>query len=115
MQGSMVQELHLVPKHQRNETVAGVSIPFLCDIFSVDIFDYIKIDIGGTEKEVFTPKPEKGYQLKFLEHLKMASIATHSNRDGAHEAVTTAFAEHQDLSGSISGDFLIWKRSRRPS
>ena len=109
--GFMVDETENIPKEKRIETLTGVSIPFLCDVLNIPWFDYMKIDIEGSEKEVFTARLKEGYGLKFLEKLQVIAVETHSDmREGSKEAVELAFQNRPHFEQSTVGEYLIWTR-----
>ncbi|CAI7760180.1 unnamed protein product [Closterium sp. NIES-54] len=73
-----------------------VTVPWLIEITGVPGFDLVKLDVEGSEREVFTPVEgsgrDPGYTLSWLNHVQMALIATHEGlRRGGQEAVRQAF------------------------
>eukprot|EP00897_Mesotaenium_endlicherianum_P005679 jgi/Mesen1/5139/ME000255S04108 len=107
--GFMVDEVDNIPQERRLETLTAVSVPFLCNVLAIPGFEYIKMDIEGSEKEVFTEKPADGYNLKWLDYLRLATVELHSDmRPGAQETVEAAFKKKAFFEPGRSGEYFTW-------
>ena len=70
------------------DTVRGLSMHTLMDEFDIDEIDILKIDIEGSEKEVFAGKPD------WLERVGVLIIETHDwFRPGCREVVDEAIGD----------------------
>ena len=83
--GFMVKE---VPE-KSSKSIKSISLDKLIQEFDIQVIDYLKIDIEGSEKEVFQNAD------KWLNHLKSFSIELHDHmKQGCSKSVFKAVTQH---------------------
>jgi FkbM family methyltransferase len=84
-------------------TVNTYTVKSIMDIMKTDCIDVLKIDIEGSEKEIF----DYGYE-EWLPKTKIVIVETHDRyRKGTSKSVLTAICKY-DFSLEISGENLVF-------
>jgi FkbM family methyltransferase len=79
--------------------IEAVSIPDVMDRYSLDRIDLLKVDIEGSEKEVF----EDPASQEWLPRVRALLVETHDNmRAGTAEAVRRATSGHMTFQGHVN-------------
>lgn len=85
------------------DAVQAYTIKQLMEIVKVDFIDVLKIDIEGSEKEIF----EYGYE-EWLPHTKIILVETHDRyRKGTSKAVFNTISKYE-FSLELSGENLVF-------
>ena len=83
-------------------SVKAYTIPVIMKLMEIEMIDVLKMDIEGTEKEMF----ENGYE-EWLPKTKMVIVETHDrDKKGTSKAVFNAFSKY-DFSLELSGENLV--------
>eukprot|EP00245_Coleochaete_scutata_P008310 TRINITY_DN2502_c1_g1_i5.p1 TRINITY_DN2502_c1_g1~~TRINITY_DN2502_c1_g1_i5.p1 ORF type:complete len:411 (+),score=73.86 TRINITY_DN2502_c1_g1_i5:231-1463(+) len=91
-------------------TLDGVSIPYLLRLSSLDHFDFMKIDIEGSELQVFD-KTDASTDLSYLEKVRLVVCEIHDGmRRGARASVMNAFSS--GFNHSKTGEYVMFTRQK---
>eukprot|EP00271_Cylindrocystis_brebissonii_P019510 TRINITY_DN5948_c0_g2_i1.p1 TRINITY_DN5948_c0_g2~~TRINITY_DN5948_c0_g2_i1.p1 ORF type:complete len:474 (+),score=73.04 TRINITY_DN5948_c0_g2_i1:128-1423(+) len=90
--GFMVTETHTVAEGAAVEaSILGVSVSFILKLLGIPSFDLVKIDIEGSEKEVFT-KSKQNKAESWVRRAKLVVVEIHPDmRPGSDEVVHSFF------------------------
>lgn len=89
-------------KTDHNGHVAGVTMPFIMGVHSLDRIDLLKMDIEGAEKEVF-----EGHE-EWIDRVGSIAIETHDRfKPGSHAAVMKAARHFKDVYNSGETWFML--------
>eukprot|EP00270_Netrium_digitus_P002884 TRINITY_DN13255_c0_g1_i2.p1 TRINITY_DN13255_c0_g1~~TRINITY_DN13255_c0_g1_i2.p1 ORF type:complete len:418 (+),score=91.91 TRINITY_DN13255_c0_g1_i2:272-1525(+) len=110
--GFMVMESDKAPEGQAVEsTLLGVSVPFLLKLAGLRAFDFLKIDIEGSELQLFTPSSSNN--LHWAEMAKLVAVEPHNDmRPGSGDAVVNFYSERADKFEQLSeftGEYIVYK------
>eukprot|EP00271_Cylindrocystis_brebissonii_P017673 TRINITY_DN4682_c0_g1_i1.p1 TRINITY_DN4682_c0_g1~~TRINITY_DN4682_c0_g1_i1.p1 ORF type:complete len:349 (-),score=67.18 TRINITY_DN4682_c0_g1_i1:943-1989(-) len=110
--GFEVFELDKVPSETKIEdTLQGVSIPFILELFGMRGFEFLKIDIEGSELELFTASREN--QLRWLQRSRYAVVELHEDmRKGSGTRVMEAFESLSPKweASNPGGEFVVFQK-----
>jgi FkbM family methyltransferase len=108
-----VQEIDVenVDNVEQGNILSGVSVGFLLDAFYLPSFDYVKIDIEGSEKEVFERSAIN--ELEWLPTTKLITVEIHEDvRPGAAGSVALALSSDNLFLKHEIGEYQVWENTR---
>lgn len=110
--GYMVKETKdLEPGQAVEDSLLGVSVPFLLKIFGLRSFDFLKIDIEGSEGEIF--REGQRHDLEWVEHSKLAALELHGDMvPGSNVTVLNYFSGKPTFTHKKdwSGEYEVFMR-----
>lgn len=109
--GFMVVETSTLTKGQSIEdSLTGVSIPYLLKIFGLPAFDFCKIDIEGSEGKLFS---DKEGDFRWVDQAKIIALELHGDMvPGSNVTVLNFFERKQNFKhmSDWSGEYVVYKR-----
>lgn len=86
----------------------GVSLDFLLDAHMFPSFDYVKVDVEGSEKEIFELTSINS--VEWLSKTKLITVEVHEDvRAGANESVSVALSKDGRFAKHEVGEYQVWE------
>jgi FkbM family methyltransferase len=93
------------------ECVNAVTIDLIQDLFNINNFDFIKLDIEASEKGVFTN--DSSNQLQWLDGVHVLAIELHDRYiPGCSKAVTNALTDSFQLTKNDRSEYVVATRKK---
>ncbi|CAI5490328.1 unnamed protein product [Closterium sp. Naga37s-1] len=109
----MVKETHdLEPGQVVEDSPLGVTVPFLLKVFGLPGFDFLKIDIEGSEGEVF--REDREMDPGWVNESKLAALELHGDMvPGSNVTVLNFFNSRSDFhhKKDWSGEYEVFMRN----
>lgn len=106
--GFIVEE---VKEGKVNESVSAIDIPYLMNLYKLDHIDVLKIDIEGSEYEVFDESCEK-----WIDKVSLLIIETHDFiKEGCNERVEDVILKHGFKNEKVGENQIYIKSNNRTS
>jgi hypothetical protein len=90
-------------------TLYGLNVELLMDVFQFDSFDYLKIDIEGSEEQVFTPS--KLNSMDWVKSSILVSIEIHTTP--AEQAIGKVMRELPHFEKRVESEYHFWRNVKR--
>ena len=84
--------------------VPGVTVDQLLTQYALTAFDYVKIDIEGSERVIFGSRDTAGW----LKECKLVSVDIHGG--AATESIVRAFSRESEFLASQAGEYAVFQR-----
>lgn len=99
-----------VAKADAKGGIVGTTVFELLRINNLERFDFIKIDIEGSEKQVFEAK-----DISWLDTAAYVAVELHDDMmPGAQETVLAAFKKRGNFCHTVSGEYNVWFNANAP-
>lgn len=95
--------------HVHDTPIKTVTVDFVLQLFGIPSFDFIKFDVEGSEKDIFSPARGGYTPDSWLPGVQMLAVETHDRiRNGSTEAVLRALQPYYRLRGTKVGEYKTW-------